>query len=178
MPGTRRRTSGTVVAPLMRISSAEMMVKDAGARISELPRALAVTTCSSNMSSSALTWPAESCCESSRAVARVLAEMVSASNMSSSGCAGFTAAAGTAPAGLRSPFPPPPFAEGCGAGWACCCCAISAWSWARSFCTSRFCAAGCATAGCAGPPMAASRRAITLCTFSLSSGSVATYWRK
>ena len=99
IPGTRRRISGTVAAPLMRISSPVMTVSEAGDFVSELDRADAVTTCSSKMSSALLSC-ADSSAAISRAVARVFAEMVSATNMSSSGSAlagsAFLATAGLA----------------------------------------------------------------------------------
>ena len=97
IPGTRRRISGIVAAPDMRISSSLMMVNDAGVFASDDERALAVTTCSSKMSSavdSARAVPPSSCAIS-LAVAFDLALIVSASNMSSSaataGLASFSA---------------------------------------------------------------------------------------
>src|SRR5205814_965544 len=80
IPGTRRRISGMVAAPLIRISSSPMMVSEAGARVSELERAEAVTTCSSKMSSASASCVEESSAAISRAVDRVrrdvLAEVV------------------------------------------------------------------------------------------------------
>ena len=84
----------------MRISSPVMTVSEAGDFVSELERADAVTTCSSKISSALLSWAPDSSAAISRAVARVFAEMVSASNMSSSGSAlagsAFLATAGLA----------------------------------------------------------------------------------
>jgi len=60
-----------------------------------------------------------------------------------------------------------------------CCWLTSAWSCAISFCTSALCSCGCGAAGAVVPrPIAAWRRCMTLSTWSLSIGSVATYWRK
>ena len=160
IPGTRRRISGMVAAPLIRISSSPMMVSEAGARVSELERAEAVTTCSSKMSSASASCVEESSAAISRAVARVLAEMVSASNMSSSGWAG---GAGF----CASDFFPADacFDPAAAFGSMACCWLTSAWSCAISFCTSAFCSGACGAAGAEAPgPIAACRRCMTLST--------------